>query len=51
MRTRPILAAAALLLAAGLAAVTYQAVSQTDEPLRIGTHNVHDDEQPVLQRH
>ena len=37
MRTRPILAAAALLLAAGLAAVTHQAVSQADEPLRIGT--------------
>ena len=37
LRTRPILAAAALLLAAGLAAVTHQAVSQADEPLRIGT--------------
>ena len=37
MRTRPILAAAALLLAAGLAAVMHQAVSQADEPLRIGT--------------
>ena len=37
MRTRPILAAAALLLAAGLAAVTHGVVSQADEPLRIGT--------------
>ena len=37
LRTRPILAAAALLLAAGLAAVAHQAVSQADEPLRIGT--------------
>lgn len=37
LRIRPILAAAALLLAAGLAAVTHQAVSQADEPLRIGT--------------
>ena len=37
LRTRPSLAAAALLLAAGLAAVTHQAVSQADEPLRIGT--------------
>lgn len=37
MRTKPILCAAALLLAAGLAAVPYQTVSQADEPLRIGT--------------
>ena len=37
LRTRTILAAAALLLAAGLAAVTHQAVLQADEPLRIGT--------------
>ena len=37
LRTRPILAAAALLLAAGLAAVTHGVVSQADEPLRIGT--------------
>ena len=37
MRTRPILAAAALLLSAGLAAVTHQTISKADEPLRIGT--------------
>ncbi len=37
MRTKPILCAAALLLAAGLFAVTRQAVTQSDEPLRIGT--------------
>ena len=37
MRTKPILCAAALLLAAGLAAVSHQTMSQADEPLRIGT--------------